>query len=188
MRTTRLRMVDGRPAVRAATTAPLDADAALTELYTAHYPGLVHLAAALLDDPALAEEVAQDAYVRMHASWGRLRDQDAALAYLRRTVVNLAHSRLRRRRVAERQPPAWFPDEPSAEYGALDRLDRAAVVAALDGLPRRQRETLVLRYWADLSGAEIAALLGISEGAVKSHASRAMAALRARMSEQEVDR
>jgi RNA polymerase sigma factor (sigma-70 family) len=71
-----------------------------------------------------------------------------------------------------------MPDAASAEYGALTQLDRSAVVEALKALPQRQREALVLRYYGDLSEAQIAEAMGISQGAVKSHASRGMAALR----------
>jgi len=165
--------VASRPAPR------LGADEAVTALYLAHYRGLVRLAALLLDDTGAAEEVVQDAYVRMHGSWRRIRDPQAAVGYLRTTVLNLARSRLRHRQVVRRHAPAPAPDAPSAEQGALDRLEHDRVVAALRGLPDRQRECLVLRYYADLSEAEIAAAMGISAGAVKSHASRGMAALRA---------
>jgi RNA polymerase sigma-70 factor (sigma-E family) len=159
-------------------TPRLAADDAVTALYLAHYRGLVRLAALLLDDTGAAEEVVQDAYVRMHGSWRRIRDPQAAVGYLRTTVLNLARSRLRHRQVVRRHAPAPLPDAPSAEQGALDRLEHDRVVVALRGLPDRQRECLVLRYYADLSEAEIAAVMGISPGAVKSHASRGMAALR----------
>jgi RNA polymerase sigma factor (sigma-70 family) len=68
---------------------------------------------------------------------------------------------------------------PSAEQGAISLLERSAVVAALRKLPVRQREALVLRYYADLSEAEIASVMGISRGAVKSHTARGMSAMRA---------
>jgi RNA polymerase sigma-70 factor (sigma-E family) len=155
-----------------------DADGALTALYTAHYRPLVRLAAFLLRDPGQAEEVVQDAFVAMHGSWRRLRDPDKAEAYLRQAVVNRSRSGLRRRKVELKHAPKPAPDAPSAEYGAMGLLDRGAVVEALRALPRRQREVLVLRYYADLSEAQIAEALGISTGAVKSHASRGMAALR----------
>jgi RNA polymerase sigma factor (sigma-70 family) len=93
-------------------------------------------------------------------------------------VVNGSRSVLRHRMVADRkvlQPP---PDVPSAEQGAITLLERSAVVAALHGLPPRQREALVLRYYAELSQAEIASAMGISRGAVKSHTARGMSALR----------
>jgi RNA polymerase sigma-70 factor (sigma-E family) len=156
----------------------LDADAAVTALYTAHYRSLVRLAALLLDDVGASEEVVQDAYVKMHGAWRRIREPEAAVGYLRTTVVNLARSRLRHRQVAQRHAPKPLPDAPSAEYGALEQLERDRLVRALRTLPTRQRECLVLRYYADLSEAQIAAAMGISAGAVKSHASRGMAALR----------
>ena len=71
-----------------------------------------------------------------------------------------------------------MPDHASAEHGALEALEREDVIRALHRLPRRQREVLVLRYYVDLSEAQIADAIGISRGAVKSHASRGMAALR----------
>jgi RNA polymerase sigma-70 factor (sigma-E family) len=157
----------------------LDADEALTELYAAHYRKLVRIAAMLLDDIGTSEEVVQDAYIKMHAAWRRIRDPEAAEAYLRTTVVNLARSRLRRRMVAAKHPPKPLPDAPSAEHGALVQLERDRVIRALHTLPVRQRECLVLRYYADLSEAQIAEAMRISAGAVKSHASRGMAALRA---------
>src|SRR5262249_48915845 len=82
-----------------------------------------------------------------------------------------------------RRRPA--PDMPSAEHGALVQLERSAVIATLRKLPGRQREAIVLRYYADLSEAEIAAAMGISCGAVKSHTARAMAALRADLEQQD---
>ena len=154
------------------------ADRAVTELYSAHYRGLVRLAALLLRDPAEAEEVAQDAFVAMHRRWGRLRDPAAAVPYLRASVVNGARSRLRHRSVARRHLQAVPADEPSAEQQVLAGLDRLAVVEALRTLPARQREALVLRYWAGLSEAEIAETMGVARGSVKSHASRGLAALR----------
>src|SRR3954447_9621381 len=133
-----------------------DADEALVALYTAHYRSLVRIAALLLHDTAAAEDVVQDAFVAMHASWRRLRDPEKALAYLRQAVVNRARSRLRHLKVVDRKAPAPIPDAASAEYGALAWLDRAEVLACLRGLPQRQREVLLLRYYADLSEAQIA--------------------------------
>jgi len=153
------------------------ADDALTDLYTAHYRDLVRLAYLLLGDQCASEEAVQDAYLRVHASWGRLREPAAAQAYLRQAVLNVA-------RVALRHAPSPFPDAASAEYGALGRLERQSVVVALRSLPLRQREALVLRYYADLSEAQIAAAMRISAGAVKSHTSRGMAALRLTLEQQ----
>ncbi|MCA1823624.1 MAG: SigE family RNA polymerase sigma factor [Frankia sp.] len=152
-------------------------DSALSALYAAHYRSLVRLAALLLDDTGTSEEVVQDAYIRMHLAWRRIRDEDKALAYLRTTVVNLARSRMRRRLVARKHAPRPMPDAPSAEYGAEQQAERAAVVAALRRLPARQREALVLRYYGDLSESEIATAMGVSNGAVKSYAHRGLAAM-----------
>jgi RNA polymerase sigma-70 factor (sigma-E family) len=155
-----------------------DADQAVTALYTAHYRSLVRLAALLVRDVATAEEVVQDAFVAMHGGWRRLRDPDKALSYMRQSVVNRSRSVLRHRAVIEKYAPKGLPDAPSAENGAIVELERSAVVKALGRLPNRQREALVLRYYADLSEAEIADSMGISRGAVKSHTARGMSALR----------
>lgn len=177
-------MWDGRAVVEA--PVPMwAADEAVTRLFAAHYRPLVRLAALLQRDREVAEEIVQDAYVGLHARWHRLRDADKALAYLRASVVNRSRSALRHRHVVDRhargeRPP---PDAPSAEAGALQALEHADVVAALHGLPARQREALVLRYYLDLSEADIAETMRISRGAVKSHASRGMAGLRATLGE-----
>ena len=155
-----------------------DADEAVTQLYAAQYRALVRLATLLLRDVGAAEEVVQDSFVAMHGSWRRLRDHDRALAYLRQAVVNRSRSALRHRTVEQRHAPAPMPDHASAEHGALEALEREDLIRALHRLPRRQREVLVLRYYIDLSEAQIADAIGISRGAVKSHASRGMAALR----------
>lgn len=163
-----------------------DADEALVALYTAHYRSLVRLSTLLLHDQAAAEDVVQDAFVAMHRGWRTLRDPDKALAYLRQAVVNRSRSRLRHLKVVDRHAPSLLPADAtagtmSAEHGALAALDRDHVMRALRSLPQRQREVLVLRYYADLSEAQIADAMGISTGAVKSHASRGMGALRNRL-------
>ena len=160
------------------------ADWAVTELYAQHYRALVRLAALLVRDTPTAEEVVQDSFVAMHGGWQRLRDTEKALAYLRQAVVNRSRSVLRHRTVVDKNLQKAPPDMPSAEHGALVLLERHAVVAALRALPDRQREAIVLRYYADLSEAEIAAAMKISRGAVKSHTARAMAALRAALEQQ----
>jgi RNA polymerase sigma factor (sigma-70 family) len=81
--------------------------------------------------------------------------------------------------VVDRNAPKPAPDMPSAEQGAISLLERSAVISALRTLPPRQREALVLKYYADLSEAQIATAMGISRGAVKSHTARAMTSLRA---------
>jgi RNA polymerase sigma-70 factor (sigma-E family) len=155
-----------------------DADRAVTAIYSEHYRSLVRLAAFLVRDNATAEEVVQDSFVAMHGAWRRLRDTDKALSYLRQSVVNRSRSVLRHRMVVDKNTPKPPPDMPSAEHGAIIQLERSAVVSALRALPERQREALVLRYYGDLSEAQIASVMGISRGAVKIHTARAMAALR----------
>jgi RNA polymerase sigma-70 factor (sigma-E family) len=156
----------------------MDADAAITVLYSAHYRPLVRLAAFLVHDVATAEEVVQDSFVALHAGLYRLRDNEKALAYLRAAVVNRSRSVLRHRVVVDRNAPKPAPAMPSAEHGAFALIERSEVVAALRDLPMRQREVVVLRFYADLSEAQIATTMGITKGAVKSHTSRAMSALR----------
>jgi RNA polymerase sigma-70 factor (sigma-E family) len=157
------------------------ADEALEQLYSAHWRRLVRLSVLLVHDQGAAEEIVQDSFVAVHDRWGRLRDPDKALAYLRQSVVNRSRSHLRHlsvvRRHVEREGP--MPLAVAADEPAYDAARRTAVLDALRRLPTRQREVLALRYYLDLSEAEIAETLGISRGAVKSHASRAAAALRA---------
>ncbi|MDR2983980.1 MAG: SigE family RNA polymerase sigma factor [Nocardiopsaceae bacterium] len=156
----------------------LDADEAITALYGLHYRSLVRLATFLVHDIATAEEVVQDSFVALHAGLHRLRDSEKTLSYLRTAVVNRSRSVLRHRVVVDKNAPKPPPDMPSAEHGALTLIERSSVVAALRSLPERQREVVVLRFYGDLSEAQIAAAMGITRGAVKSHTSRAMSALR----------
>ena len=156
-----------------------DAEQAVTVMYSAHYRSLVRLAALLVRDVATAEEIVKDSFVAMHGAWRRLQDNEKALSYLRQSVVNRSRSVLRHRVVVNRNAPKPAPDMPGAEQGALSLLERTAVVTALLSLPPRQREALVLRYYGDLSEAQIASAMGISRGAVKAHTARAEASLRA---------
>ncbi|CAA9364047.1 MAG: RNA polymerase ECF-type sigma factor [uncultured Nocardioidaceae bacterium] len=155
-----------------------DPDAAVEEMYAAHYRRLVRLSVLLVRDVETAEEVVQDAFVAMHGRWRSLREPDKALAYLRQSVVNRSRSVLRHRGVRARHLPDPSHEHPGADVEALTAERRTHVLDALAHLPERQREVLVLRYYLDLSEAEIADTLGISRGAVKSHASRGTAALR----------
>jgi RNA polymerase sigma-70 factor (sigma-E family) len=180
--------VVGRPGLVAGTVtaraglgsipADLEADRAVTALYAEHYRTLVGLAAFLVRDTSTAEEVVQDSFVAIHSGWRRLRDREKALAYLRRSVVNRSRSILRHRMVVDKNAPQPPPDMPSAEQGAIAQIERSAVVDALRALPLRQREALVLRFYADLPASQIASIMGISTGAVKSHTARGMSAMR----------
>ncbi|MFY1677947.1 SigE family RNA polymerase sigma factor [Streptomyces sp. WMMC905] len=153
----------------------------LTETYRTHYRSLLGLAALLLDDTASCEDVVQEAFIRVHSARRRVRDRDKTLAYLRQTVVNLSRSTLRRRILGLRLLSKPMPDMASAEEGAYDRLERDSLIKAMKGLQRRQREVLVLRYFADMTESQVAETLGISLGSVKAYGSRGIAALRVTM-------
>ncbi|MGZ6890091.1 SigE family RNA polymerase sigma factor [Oryzihumus sp.] len=164
----------------------------LTDLYAAHWASLVRLAWLLVRDQQVAEEAVQDAFVSVHARWQQLRDPEAALAYLRRSVVNTSRSVVRHRVVEDRHlareasspTTPWRTTEASAEERAVAREQGEELLEALRGLPRRQREVLVLRYYLDLTEAQIADALGISPGSVKSHAHRGLSSLRTQMEPQ----
>jgi RNA polymerase sigma-70 factor (sigma-E family) len=147
-----------------------------TALFVGHYAQLVRLAALLLGDAAAAEDVVQEAFIRVHRVLGRSRVSDP-LAYLRQAVVNLSRSDLRRRLLARRHAPHPLPDMASAEEDACTSLARREVVVALRALPARQREAVVLRYWADLTEAQAGELMGVSTGSVKAYTSRGLAKL-----------
>ncbi|WP_405562046.1 SigE family RNA polymerase sigma factor [Streptomyces sp. NBC_01180] len=153
----------------------------LTETYRAHYRSLLGLAALLLDDTASCEDVVQEAFIRVHSARKRVRDPEKTLAYLRQTVVNLSRSALRRRILGLKLLSKPMPDMASAEEGAYDLLERDALKKAMRNLQRRQREVLVLRYFGDMTEAQVADALGISLGSVKAYGSRGIAALRVAM-------
>lgn len=171
-------VIDGDAKAGTEIRAGWNAHQIVTEIYQAHYKSLVRLALLLVHDVPTAEEVVQDAFEAMHTASRRLRDTERALSYLRQSVVNKSRSVLRHRTVVDKNAPKPGPDEPSAEHDALVAIERNEVITALRTLPGRQREALVLRYYVDLSEAEIASAMGISRGAVKSHTARGMSALR----------
>lgn len=150
---------------------------ALALLYERHYAELVRLAFALTSDWGLAEEFAQEAFVRVWHSWGNIRDQQSAPAYLRTTVVNLARRSLRRR-LLERRAWAGVGDLRSADPGESVDLMRAVA-----RLPAGKRACVVLRFYLDLSEADTAAALGLSVGTVKSQTAKALRRLERLLSE-----
>lgn len=147
------------------------ASRAVTALYLAHYRPLVRLAALLVPDLASAEEIVQDAFVAVHSAWRKLPDADHALSYLRRSVVDRSRSVRRHQVVAE----AGWGQEAGGEP------ERSAFISALWTLPARQREVVVLRYFADLPETQVAAATGITQDAVRDHAVQAMSSLRAEL-------
>ncbi|MGW5172589.1 SigE family RNA polymerase sigma factor, partial [Streptomyces nodosus] len=150
----------------------------LADLYRTRRLDMVRLAAFLVDDLHTAEDVVQDAFAAVCRRHGeRLDDLQGAHAYLHTAVVNAARSVLRRRRTARAYtPPYQGPGAPVDELLLLAEEHRQ-VLDALAQLTARQREVLVLRYWSDLTEAQIAETLGVSRGTVKSTASRALATL-----------
>lgn len=143
-------------------------------IYHAHYCALTRLAALLVIDVAAAEEAVQVAFAAMYGRWRHLRDSDEALAYLLRAVV----IRTRSPRAADPNLPSRKPPPPQAGQPAITASE-ALLVTALHTLPARQREALVLRYYADLPDTEIAAAMGIRARAVTGHIRRGMATLQA---------
>ena len=182
---------DAAEAVTVPAPGQTDADSAVEELYAAHWRSLVRLSVLLVRDVGTAEEVVQDAFVAMHGRWGRLREPENALAYLRQSVVNGSRSVLRHRKVVDRHLQGERRQGqltvPGADHSVLQGDRRAAVLDALAALPRHQREVLALRYYLDLTEAQIADTLGVSRGAVKSHASRGADALRRLLGERMED-
>ncbi|MBP2320290.1 RNA polymerase sigma-70 factor (sigma-E family) [Kibdelosporangium banguiense] len=150
----------------------------VAELYRQEWHGLLRLAVLLTGDRGQAEDLVQDAFVGLQRRFHRLTDPVGAIGYLRVSVVNGARSAQRRRIVAWRHQRAAEPDgQPPLDAELLLAEEHREVLTAVRRLPRRQQEVLILRYWANLSEAEIAATLGVSRGTVKTCASRALATL-----------
>jgi RNA polymerase sigma-70 factor (sigma-E family) len=159
--------------------ADLDAGTVAT-LFREHHGELVRLAVLMVGDLPTAEDVVQDVYARLHSRWSQIAARDTVLPYVRAAVLNGCRSVLRRRGLARRVGAAHRDEEQTsagAESEVILSEDRRQVLAALARLPRRRREVLVLRYYLGLSEAEIAAVLDISPGTVKSSAARGLAAL-----------
>jgi RNA polymerase sigma-70 factor (sigma-E family) len=147
-------------------------------LYEQHWRAMVRLAVLLVDDVASAEDVVQDAFIGLHRHRGELRDPAAAVAYVRAAVVNLSRSVIRRRQTVRKHLRVAEPEATAAaDHDVLLRDEHRSALEAVRSLPPRQREILVLRYWSGFSEREIAEVLGISAGSVKSSASRGMATL-----------
>ena len=157
-------------------------------IFRQYHADLVRLALLLVGDRASAEDVVQDVFTRLCAR-GRELDQVSALAYIRTAVVNGCRSVLRRRALARRiaitRAVPWRDTQESAEHTAILAEDRRRVLAALAALPARRREVLVMRFYLNLPVAEVAAILGISQGSVKSAAARGLAALARRLGEEQ---
>jgi RNA polymerase sigma-70 factor (sigma-E family) len=156
----------------------MDAASEFSDFMHGRWAQLVRLGYGLTGDLQLAEDLAQTAFARAYASWGRVRRADDPDAYLRKIVVNANRSRFRKLRVAE-VLTASVPDLPGPADHADQRSQRDALITALMQLPYGQRAVVVLRYWLDLTETQAADVLGCSVGNVKSQAARALAKLRA---------
>jgi RNA polymerase sigma-70 factor (sigma-E family) len=178
------RVSDAAPGRPAAPSGELP-DVAL--IYRQHHADLVRLALLLVGDRGCAEDVVQDVFTRLCAS-SRVLEQAGTLAYVRTAVVNGCRSVLRRRalvrRIAISRAAPWRDIQESAEHTAILAEDRRRVLTALAALPARRREVLVLRFYLGLPVAEVAAMLGISQGTVKSATARGLEALARRLEEE----
>jgi RNA polymerase sigma-70 factor (sigma-E family) len=153
----------------------MDASQAVTAIYQKHALGLTRLAFLMLGDRQTAEDVVQEAFCGLYRAWDRMSDHSHALGYVRTSVLNGSRSALRRERRVPR--PLAVPAAASAEATVLAGERQRETVAALRRLPPRQREAVVLRYFADLPEQETAVAMGVSRGTVKSTTSRALATL-----------
>lgn len=150
-----------------------DIRAALPDLYDRHYRSLVRLASFSVDDRETAEEVVQDAFVKLVSGNYDIESGKEA-GYLRSMVLNGARSALRKRQVRRAHTPEAPELAAAAEEAGVASTEQDRMIAALRGLPEKQAAVLTLRYYFDLSEAEIADTLGIARGSVKSHAHRGL--------------
>jgi RNA polymerase sigma-70 factor (sigma-E family) len=154
-------------------------DESITRLFDEHYRGLCRLAGLMLGDSAGAEEVVQEAFLRTFSGWWRVRYPERAQWYLRKSVVNLCRSRLRRRGTEERgNRTTWAEEVSRPGSDTPEHSDDSMLLAEhVRRLPPRQREAVILRYYEDLPEAEIARMLGCAVGTVKSQLAKARTTL-----------
>lgn len=180
-------MTSDTVAVEGGAVKSVDRDALVARLFAVEGAALVRLARLFTDDRTAAEDLVQEAFVRLHRAADRVQDPDKAAAYLRSIVLNLARDHNRRglmslrHRDAERLEP---PPEPTPQDRIEADEDELAILEALRGLPPRQRDCLVLRFYLELSSTEIADTLGISANSVKTHVKRGIAVLRSTLGEE----
>ncbi|HEU5143858.1 MAG TPA: sigma-70 family RNA polymerase sigma factor [Dermatophilaceae bacterium] len=149
----------------------------MTALFDLHYVELVATARLLVDDRETAEDVVMEAFTALHRRWQLLREPGEAHRYLRSCVLNGARSQLRRRKVRRLHEGRQREEPASPQDVAVAGTDHEALSRLMRALPTRQREVLVLRFYLDLSEAEVAEVLGIGKGSVKQHSARGLAAL-----------
>lgn len=153
-------------------------------LFAEHRVGLVRMAVLLVDDRETAQDVVQEAFLQIHARRGSLSSPDAALAYVRRCVLNGARSVLRKRRTVRRNAAVEVSVAPGADAAVLSGFEQRAVLGAVRGLPARQQQVVILRFWLDLSASQAAEVLGVRPGAVAAATFKAMRTLGRLLSDQ----
>ncbi len=166
-----------------ATPHAVDPDALVAEMFSREGSSLVRLARIFCDDRNAAEDLVQEAFIRLHRSAGSIRDLERAPAFLRSIVINLARDHNRRGLMSLRHQHTAkaTPSDPEPADLVMADDDSHAVLAALRLLPDRQRACLVLHYYQELSIAEVAETLRISKNSVKTHCKRGLAALESRL-------
>jgi len=146
------------------------------EYVAARLPALLRQATVLAGDPHVAEDVVQDVLIKAQPRWARISEMDVPDAYLRKMIVNELLSARRRLAAARRRERVQWP---APDQDGVDVLvQRDAILQVIRGLPTRQRIVIALRFYEDMADSDIAALLGCTEGTVRSQASRALAKLR----------
>ena len=159
----------------------------LLAAYEDHYRDLLRFAGFIAPEPAMAEDLVHEAFVKLYGARDRINDEAKVGGYLRTTVLDLARGRGRHLGVIKRNRPEPQPDVASAESEAMRNDSRDQVVVALQELSERQRACLVLRHYEDRTESEIAEILDISIGSVRTHVHRGMEAL-SRLLESEMPR
>lgn len=149
-------------------------DGPIVELFDTEARNLVRLARFFVDDRNAAEDLVQEAFIRLAGSWRRIDDLERAPAYLRSIVLNLARDHNRRGLVSLRHRLPEGNTPISVEEVIEVREDQRQVIEALGRLPLRQRNALVLRYYLELPIPEIAATMGVSANTVKTHLTRGL--------------
>lgn len=146
----------------------------MAEFFRTHYHPLVQIAALLISDTVAAGYIVQAAFVSLHQAWPRLAGADQTLVYLRRSVIRGTRSWERTSAGQPSQPGGV----PHISWPGQDTQE-TLLMAALGALPVRQREALVLRYYAEWPDGQVAAAMGISSRGVASYIARGMSTLRA---------
>ena len=168
-------------AVGPAAIGEVDVDRMVRTLFVEQAGALVRMARLFGDDRNAAEDLVQEAFIRLARHGHRIVDPAKSAAYLRSIVLNLARDHNRRGLVSLRHRPPADEAQATAEEEMVLRDDRREVIDALRSLPARQRDCVVLRYYFELGVAGIADTLGISQNSVKTHLTRGLVALGRRL-------